>query len=212
MAMASLAETRDNETGMHLRRTQHYVRAYATHLVSDARYAGELTHEAIALLFKSAPQHDIVKVGISDGILLKPDRLNAQEFELMKEHAARGDQIIASAERMLDTPSSFLRFAREIARHHHENWDGRGYPDGLDGEAIPVSARLMAVADVYDALISKRCYKEPFSHEEASTLIIENSGRKFDSAIIDAFQCLNEEFQRIAMEFRDSDRDNLDQI
>ena len=212
MAMASLAETRDNETGMHIHRTQNYVRALATHLAADPRYAAELTEEAIDQLFKSAPLHDIGKVGISDGILLKPGRLSPHEFELMKDHVVIGDQIIASAEGMLDTPSSFLRYAREIARHHHENWDGSGYPDGLAGEAIPLAARLMAVADVYDALISKRCYKEPFSHEQACGFILENAGRKFDPVITEAFRQLSDQFQRIALEFKDTDPRPVEQL
>lgn len=212
MAMASLAETRDNETGSHIRRTQNYVRALAHHLASDPRFADELSEEAIDQLYKSAPLHDIGKVGISDGILLKPGRLSPQEFDLMKAHAQLGDQIIASAESLLDTPSSFLRFAREIARHHHENWDGSGYPDGLAGTAIPLSARLMAVADVYDALISRRCYKEPFSHELACEFILKGGGRKFDPVIVEAFSQLRDQFLAIAEQFRDTHHDILDQV
>ncbi|MFM7549934.1 MAG: HD domain-containing phosphohydrolase [Cyanobacteriota bacterium] len=212
MAMASLAETRDNETGSHIHRTQNYVRALARHLAADPRYAPELSEEAIDQLYKSAPLHDIGKVGISDGVLLKPGRLSPQEFELMKEHVLLGDQIIASAERLLDTPSSFLRFAREIARHHHENWDGSGYPDGLAGTAIPLSARLMAVADVYDALISKRCYKEPYSHQVACDFIVKASGRKFDPVIVEAFCQLSDQFRAVADQFRDCQPEAYDQV
>jgi putative two-component system response regulator len=212
MAMASLAETRDNETGMHLRRTQNYVKRLAQRLATDSRYAEELSEEVIEQLFKSAPLHDIGKVGIPDGILLKPGRLTPQEFQIMKDHPVLGDRILASAERRLESPSTFLRFAREIARHHHENWDGSGYPDGLAGEAIPLSARLMAVADVYDALISKRCYKSAFDHDQACAFILQASGSKFDPTIVDAFRALMADFAAIAARYRDSNPVPFDQI
>ncbi len=204
LAMASLAETRDNETGMHIRRTQNYVKVLAQELHRQSPYGADLDEEVIDLLYKSAPLHDIGKVGIPDGILLKPGKLNSDEFQLMKTHALLGARIIASAEQLLDTPSSFLRFAREIAHHHHENWDGSGYPDGLAGAAIPLSARLMAVADVYDALISKRCYKLPFSHEQACAFIEGEEGRKFDPVVVQAFRRLADQFAAIAAEFNDN--------
>jgi putative two-component system response regulator len=203
MAMASLAETRDNETGMHIRRTQNYVRLLAEGLHRDSPYADQLDEATIDLLFKSAPLHDIGKVGIPDNILLKPDKLTSAEFDTMKQHAVLGARIIASAEEGLESPSSFLRFAREIAHHHHENWDGSGYPDGLAGDAIPLSARLMAVADVYDALISRRCYKLPMTHAEACALILEQCGRKFDPVVIAMFRQLGDQFALIAREFSD---------
>lgn len=203
LAMASLAETRDNETGQHICRTQNYIKALATALMNDSPYSGELDDETIETLYKSAPLHDIGKVGIPDAILLKPGKLDVQEFKLMKTHAAIGATIIASAEASLETPSSFLRFAREIAHYHHENWDGSGYPAGLVGEAIPLSARLMAVADVYDALISKRCYKPPFSHQEACEIILSEKGRKFDPVIIEVFTQLSDQFRSIAIQFQD---------
>ena len=203
MAMASLAETRDNETGMHIRRTQNYVKILAEQLLRDSPYSDQLDELTIDLLFKSAPLHDIGKVGIPDNILLKPDKLTSAEFETMKQHAVLGARIIASAEEGLESPSSFLRFAREIAHHHHENWDGSGYPDRLAGEAIPLSARLMAVADVYDALISRRCYKPPMTHTEACSLIIEQCGRKFDPVVIAMFRQLGDQFALIAREYSD---------
>jgi putative two-component system response regulator len=212
MAMASLAETRDNETGMHLRRTQQYVRALAQDLQHHSPYADQLDDTAIELLTKSAPLHDIGKVGIPDGILLKPGKLTVDEFEVMKTHAVIGARIIASAEEWLAAPSSFLRFAREIAHHHHENWDGSGYPDGLAGEAIPLSARLMAVADVYDALICRRIYKQPFSHEDAQRLISEGSGRKFDPLLVEAFQRLAPRFAEIAEALRDRPVSSLEGV
>ena len=212
MAMASLAETRDNETGMHIRRTQHYVRSLAEQLWRHSCYGAQLDAVTIELLYKSAPLHDIGKVGIPDGILLKPGKLTADEFEVMKTHAELGARIIASAEQLLDAPSSFLRFAREIAHRHHENWDGSGYPDGLSGEAIPLSARLMAVADVYDALISKRCYKLPYSHAEACRFIETESGRKFDPEVVQAFLYIGSEFEEIARRFADRGVASLDSL
>ena len=148
MAMASLAETRDNETGNHIRRTQHYVRVLALELRKHPKFAALLDDAAIELLFKSAPLHDIGKVGIPDAILLKPGKLTPEEFEVMKAHTTLGRDAIAAAESLLDQPVSFLEYAREIAYSHQEKWDGTGYPEGLAGERIPLSARLMAVADV----------------------------------------------------------------
>jgi len=206
MAMASLAETRDNATGNHIRRTQHYVRALAQHLRHHPRFAAALNDETIELLFKSAPLHDIGKVGIPDRILLKPGRLTPDEFEIMKTHAALGRDAIAAAERYLDTPDSFLRFAREIAYSHQEKWDGSGYPEGLWGEQIPLSARLMAVADVYDALISRRIYKPALPHEQAVAMIREGRDQHFDPDIVDAFLECAEQFRTIAARFADDEQ------
>lgn len=208
MAMASLAETRDNETGMHIRRTQNYVKSLAIGLHQSSPYSQQIDESSIELLYKSAPLHDIGKVGIPDGILLKPGRLTPSEFQTMKRHAVLGATIIEQAEKQLSSPSNFLRFAREIAMHHHENWDGSGYPDGLAGEAIPLSARLMAVADVYDALISQRCYKPAFSHQDSTEMIIAKSGKKFDPVVIDVFQQIVDQFAAIAAEFHDNPEDS----
>lgn len=205
MAMASLAETRDNETGNHIRRTQNYVRSLATRLSAHPKFAAELTPSTIELLYKSAPLHDIGKVGIPDAILLKPGKLTVEEFEIMKTHTTLGRDAIVAAEKLLDAPSSFLRMAREIATYHQEKWDGSGYPEGLAGDAIPVSARLMAVADVYDALISRRVYKPPFPREKAVAIILEGRGKHFDPDMIDAFIELEAEFHDIAQRFADSE-------
>lgn len=203
MAMASLAETRDNETGNHIRRTQNYVRSLAAHLSTKPKFAAELTAEAIDLLYRSAPLHDIGKVGIPDSILRKPGPLTAEEFEVMKTHTRIGHDAIAAAERLLETPSSFLRYGREIALSHQEKWDGSGYPEGLAGEAIPLSARLMALADVYDALISERCYKQAMTHEQAVELIKAGRGTHFDPDIVDGFLEIDELFKVIAARFLD---------
>ncbi|MDQ5910407.1 MAG: cyclic di-GMP phosphodiesterase [Pseudomonadota bacterium] len=203
LAMASLAETRDNETGNHIRRTQYYVQALARKLQCHPRFAAFLTDETIELLFKSAPLHDIGKVGIPDRILLKPGRFTPEEFEIMKTHTTLGRDAILAAEQHLETPNSFLRFAREIAYSHQEKWDGSGYPEGRSGDDIPISARLMAVADVYDALISRRVYKEAMPHEQAVELIREGRGGHFDPDIVDAFLAIAEECQAIATRFVD---------
>jgi putative two-component system response regulator len=203
LAMASLAETRDNETGNHIRRTQNYVKCVALKLKDHPRFSDVLTDENVELLYKSAPLHDIGKVGIPDRILLKPGRLTDEEFETMKLHTTYGRDAIAAAEDKLDVPDSFLGFAREIAYSHQEKWDGTGYPRGLSGDDIPVSARLMAVADVYDALISKRVYKPPFTHQEAVRIITEGSGTHFDPDVVDAFLEIAGEFSEIAKRFAD---------
>ncbi|EME68852.1 response regulator [Paramagnetospirillum caucaseum] len=203
LAMASLAETRDLMTGNHIRRTQFYMSALATSLQSHPRFAHYLDEFTITMLFKSAPLHDIGKVGIPDCILLKPGHLTPEEFEVMKTHAAMGRNAIEHAERWLGTSLEFLAIAKEIANYHHERWDGDGYPEGLSGDDIPVSARLMAVADVYDALISRRVYKEPIPHLVAVETIIEGKGRRFDPDVVDAFVGINEEFHAIARQYAD---------
>ena len=207
MAMASMAEVRDNETGNHIRRTQNYVRALAEHLRGHPRFAHELTDENIELLYKSAPLHDIGKVGIPDRILLKPDRLDREEFEIMKMHAVYGRDTIMLVEKHLGGSNGFLTFAREIAHSHQEKWDGSGYPDNLTGDDIPVSARLMAVADVYDALISKRVYKPAFSHAEALAIMKMGRATHFDPDILDAFFEIEGRFAEIAAQFHDAEND-----
>jgi putative two-component system response regulator len=213
-ALASLAETRDNETGNHVRRTQHYVRLLAERLRDHPRFAADLNDTTIALLFKSAPLHDVGKVGIPDAILLKPGRLDGEEFAIMKTHAELGRKALLAAtldengQRIIpddNEAGSFLRYACDIAGSHHEKWDGSGYPEGLKGEDIPLSARLMAVADVYDALICKRVYKPAFPHEEAVDIIVKGRGSHFDPDICDAFIEAGEAFQAIAQRFSDQD-------
>lgn len=205
--MASLAETRDNETGNHIRRTQNYVRELAEHLRHHPRFADFLTSGNIQLLFKSAPLHDIGKIGIPDSILLKPGRLDMHEFQIMQTHTTLGGEAIARAERRAGRVVPFLRLAKEIANGHHEKWDGSGYPQGLAGDAIPVSARLMAIADVYDALISSRVYKPPLAHDEAVKIIVAGRGSHFDPDIVDAFVELQEVFRGIAEELADAPLD-----
>lgn len=206
-AMASLAETRDNETGNHIRRTQHYVKLLAELLRDHPRFSHFLDDDTIRLLFKSAPLHDIGKVGIPDHILLKPGRLTVEEFEIMMTHTTLGRDAIQHAEDQLGISVDFLRLAKEIAYSHQEKWDGSGYPQGLAGDAIPISARLMAVADVYDALISRRVYKAGMLHEEAVDIIRQGGGWHFDPDVCAAFLSAAEQFQAIAERFTDSDDD-----
>ena len=205
MAMTSLAETRDNETGNHIRRTQLYVKALAEHLRDHPRFAHVLTDRMVDLLYKSAPLHDIGKIGIPDAILLKPGKLTVQEFEVMKTHTTLGRNAIEEAERRLGMRVAFLSVSKEIAYSHQEKWDGSGYPEGLKGDAIPVSARLMAVADVYDALISKRVYKPAFPHEQACAAIVKGRGTHFDPDMVDAFVAIAQDFLRISQRYPDPD-------
>jgi len=205
LALASLAETRDNDTGNHLRRTQLYVRALALKLKNHPRFREYLTDQNINMLFKSAPLHDIGKVGIPDHILLKPGKLEPDEFEIMKTHTTIGRNAIKQAEQFLETDVEFLRIAQEIALSHQEKWDGSGYPEELSGDDIPISARLMAVADVYDALVSRRVYREGFPHEKVVQMILEGRGTHFDPDIVDVFIELQDEFREIARQYADPD-------
>lgn len=207
-AMASLAETRDSDTGNHIRRTQHYVKLLAEKLRFNPRFSHFLNDDKnIELLFKSAPLHDIGKVGIPDRILLKPGRFEPFEFEIMKTHTTLGRDAIQQAENELGIEMPFLKLAKEIAYYHQEKWDGTGYPEGLSGDDIPISARLMAVADVYDALISRRVYKAGMPHEKAVQIISEGKATHFDPDMVDAFIELQDEFKLIAATYADSDED-----
>lgn len=202
LAMASLAESRNEDTGNHIRRTQHYVAALARELRFNARHTAELTDENILLLFKAAPLHDIGKVGVPDHILLNTGKLSNDEFEQMKLHTVYGRDAIAGVERTIGGSNAFLRYAKEITYSHQEYWDGSGYPEGLSGEAIPLSARLMAVADVYDALISPRPYRPAFTHETAVELIRQGSGEHFDPDVVDAMLAIEEKLKTIALRFQ----------
>ena len=200
-ALAHLAETCDNETGAHIQRTQSYIRLLATRLVDHPRFATTLSNKYIEVLSRSAPLHDIGKVGIPDHILLKPGKLTPEEWGIMKTHTTIGSDAIALAERDIDTSVEFLRQAKEIARSHHERWDGTGYPDGLAGDTIPLSARLMAIADVFDALISKRVYKPAITFSEVYRIMQEGRDKHFDPDIIDNFLAGYKEFEAIAAHY-----------
>ena len=203
-ALAHLAETRDPETGGHILRTQGYVQLLALGLRQHPRFSDFLTSRNIDLVTRSAPLHDIGKVGIPDAILQKPGKLTAEEWEIMKTHARIGSEAIEQAEADADQPVAFLVLAKEIARWHHEKWDGSGYPDGLAADAIPCSARLMALADVFDALVSPRVYKPPMPYEQARDIIAAERGKHFDPDVADAFLASFGEFVTIAERYHDA--------
>ena len=215
-ALALLAEKRDNETGNHLYRTQAYVEALMQQLQDHPRFRHALSAAQRQLIAKAAPLHDIGKVGIPDRILLKPARLTPEEFEIMKTHSLIGAEAIEAAiERVVvgdrarldelqgNTPLDFLVVARHIALGHHEKWDGSGYPQGLRGDAIPIPARLMALADVFDALTCKRHYKKAFPLEQAVALLVEGRGSHFDPDVVDAFLAIQDRFADIAQRYAD---------
>lgn len=203
-AFCALAEARDNETGNHIRRPQHYVRALTEKLRPHPRFRHTLDGETIELLFKSAPLLDVGKVAIPDAILLKPGKLTAAEWTSMKTHTIAGHDAIATAARELgDGDGTFLGCAAEIACCHHERWNGSGYPRSLAGDKIPVSARLMAVAEVYDALISRRIYKSAFPHNESIAMMAEERGQHFDPDVLDALLAIADDFNAIAMRYCD---------
>ena len=209
LALSSLAETRDNETGNHIRRTQHYVRTLAIQLRNHPRFYDFLTDDNIEMLFKIAPLHDIGKVGIPDRILHKPGKLTEEEFEIMKTHTLLGGNAISGAENMSSVRNSpFLRAARQIAIGHHEKWDGSGYPFALREDDIPIPARLMALADVYDAMSCRRVYKSAMGHDEVAETIINGKGRHFDPDVVDAFIAAINEFKAIAAKYKDDDINN----
>ena len=214
-SLACLAEARDLETGYHIARTQAYVELLARQLTSHLRFRDVLADGQMTRIVKAAPLHDIGKVGIPDAILLKPGKLTDEEFTIMKAHPTIGAhainsaiaQVVASVDadtaRHVSGAFEFLRVAKEISLGHHEKWDGSGYPLGLAGDAIPVSARLMALADVFDALMSRRVYKPPYSLEEAERQIVGERGRHFDPDVVDAFLVSIDRFAAISRSFAD---------
>ncbi|MBL8466698.1 response regulator [Methyloversatilis discipulorum] len=204
-ALASIAEARDDETGNHILRTQAYVNVLARALATTPRYAGELTLALVDTYTKAAPLHDIGKVAIPDHILHKPGKHTPDEWEIMKTHAREGSDAIwrAICDQEEREALDFLYIAMDIAHYHHEKWDGSGYPEGLAGESIPLPARLMALADVFDALISKRAYKPAFPLDRATAIIIEGRGRHFDPDVVDAYVACLDEFAAIAARYAD---------
>jgi putative two-component system response regulator len=202
--MIGLAEFRDSDTGNHILRTQEYVRALATWLAGQPGAPAELDERGIDQLAKAAPLHDIGKVAIPDAILLKPGKLSPEEWSVMQTHArAGGDLLRRAMDRLGDDAGLLLTYGEQIARHHHEKWDGSGYPEGLAGEAIPLAARLMAVADVYDALISRRPYKEPMPHTTAMRFITDGAGSHFDPQVVAALAACEDRFLAIAEQWHD---------
>ena len=196
MTLASLAEARDPETGGHIKRTQNYVSLLAEALTNKPEFRDSLTPESKDLLRKSAPLHDVGKVGVPDHILLKPGKLTFQEFEIMKRHTIIGAEALEKAAAQSNF-GGFLRMGALIARSHHEKFDGSGYPDRIEADDIPLCARITAVADVFDALTSARVYKDPMPAEDARDVIVSQSGKHFDPAIIDAFLAKFDDFLRV---------------
>ncbi|MBK8596623.1 MAG: response regulator [Holophagales bacterium] len=201
-ALAKLAEARDDDTGHHIERVQTFARMLAGQMRQMGLHVVQLTAEFIDNLYQTASLHDIGKVGTPDAVLLKPGKLTAAEFEEMKKHCALGADTLASVLRR-HPDNQFLRMGVNVARSHHEKWDGTGYPDGLGGAAIPLSARIVAVGDFYDALTSKRCYRPAFGHEETCGMILEGSGTHFDPEAVMAFEAVEGEFRRVRHEMQE---------
>ena len=199
-AMAKLAESRDPETGAHLERVRHYSRIIADYLAGTPKYCRQVTPEFVSLIFSTSPLHDIGKVAIPDRVLLKPGKLTPEEFDLMKTHTTHGADTLEAALREYPR-AKYLQMAVDIAASHHEKFDGSGYPAGLAGEAIPLSARIVAIADVYDALTSKRVYKDAFEHDKARQIILEGRGKHFDPDIVEAFLHCEERMGEIRAQF-----------
>ncbi|WP_293268514.1 HD domain-containing phosphohydrolase [Neptunomonas sp.] len=204
LCLAAVARVRDHSTGNHILRTQHYVKALAEHLRYHPDYAHELDNDdTIEVFYKTASLHDIGKVGIPDAILQKPGKLTPDEYEIMKRHPTHGYNAIHTAEHLLarelkGKAASFIRIAQQVTLSHHEKWDGSGYPQGLKSNDIPIVARLMSVADVYDAIISKRPYKKALEHRTASSIIQKGRGTFFDPNVVDAFLDLEDTFDKIS--------------
>ena len=205
-SMGEMAEARDQETGRHLLRCRAYVRLLAEQLARLPDYSQRLNEKVIDAFARAAPLHDIGKIAVPEAILRKPGPLSDEEWVIMRQHPEQGRRIIDRAEKQIGS-TQFIQVAREIAWAHHEKWDGSGYPRGLKGEEIPLAARLMAVADVYDALISKRCYKEAQPHDIAVQSILEGSGSHFDPLVIDAFAKTHERFDETAQRLKDDESD-----
>jgi len=199
-SLAALTETRHHETGDHIQRTRHYIRALAARLQEHPRFRNRLDDDAVDLLFRLAPLHDIGKVGVRDRILLKPGRLTPEEHEEMKRHTVYGSETIRLARRLMGE-DAFFQIADDLVLNHHERWDGTGYPAGLREDAIPFPGRLMAVADAYDAIISPRVYKPARTHEEAVREISSNRGTHFDPDVVDAFLAVHAQFLEITARF-----------
>lgn len=193
LAMSKLAESRDGETGYHLEKTRQYCRILAAHLAQLGLYQEIVDDDFVHSIYQASPLHDIGKVAIPDQVLKKADRLTEDEYEIMKSHTLRGAETLASVSD-LHPGNAFLKLGMEIARWHHEKWDGSGYPDQLCGAQIPLSARIMAVADVYDALTSERCYKAAMSHQEALDIIRSQSGKHFEPALVAALEDIQHEY------------------
>jgi len=203
-AMSKLAESRDPETGEHLERMREYCKVLSIHLGKAPKYQSIINDAYIENIYAASPLHDIGKVGIADSVLLKPGQLTSEEWMIMKTHPIIGAATLREVDRQ-HPGNSLIRMGIDIAESHHERWDGTGYPYGLQGTEIPLVARILALGDVYDALTSKRCYKEAFDHHKSRAILQENSGSHFDPEVVDAFLATENEFQRIREFYQESE-------
>ena len=203
LALSKLAESRDDVTGKHIDRTRIFCKIMAEELLNNPRYAREVTETFIETIFQVSPLHDVGKVGIADNILLKPGKLTLEEFEIMKTHVLIGARTLQTVYEQYPQ-NAFINMGIDLARSHHEKWNGDGYPDRMRGETIPLSARIMAVADVYDALRYSRPYKEAFSHEKSRDIILEEAGQHFDPAVVEGFVASEAKFIEICRQMDDA--------
>jgi putative two-component system response regulator len=195
--MASVIEYRSIESGEHVKRTSILTGIIAEMLLHNNNFKDELIEKDYNIMVKAAPLHDIGKIAVPDGILLKPDKLTPEEFTIMESHTTKGSEIINKMRLEEDEDDLYLKHCYDICRHHHERWDGNGYPDKIAGENIPLSARIVSIVDVYDALVSQRVYKPPFSHEEAVNIIKEDAGKKFDAKIVEELMKNHQIFRKV---------------
>ena len=201
--LATIIEYRNLESGTHIRRTTLLTAAMVARMLESDKFKSALEELNISSLIKASALHDIGKIGIPDGILLKPGKLTDGEFNVIKTHTTVGSHIIDSISEKLPDNDMFLKYAKDICHYHHERWDGKGYPGGLGGENIPLAARIISVVDVYDALVSPRCYKDPYSHEVSLNIITEGRGTQFDPDIVDLLPDVEDEFRRIEEDHSD---------
>ncbi len=212
LAIAGLVEVRDSESGNHLRRMQAYMRVLGEAMIDLGGELSELTPETLDLIVRVCPIHDIGNIAVPDSILLKPGRLKPEELAVMQQHTVFGKNVIEEAELEAGTSSLYLQTARQLVYGHHERWDGSGYPQGLKGDAIPLPARMLAVVDVYDAVISKRLYKPARSHHEALEIIVGGRGTAFDPGVVDAFMAVHDQIEAVAQRLQDTELEMQDQI
>jgi putative two-component system response regulator len=202
LAFAELIECRDENTGEHVARTSRYVGMLGRKLMETGLFTDELNPTDLDMMVRAAPFHDIGKIAVSDRVLLKPDRLDDEEFAIMKQHTVIGEEILKNM--LVRTPTQqYLYYAKMIAASHHERYDGKGYPRGLEGDAIPLCGRIMAVADVYDALVDDRVYRRGMSHAEACRIIIDGKGENFDERVVNAFEAIHEELAATAKRIKE---------
>ena len=205
--LATIIEYRDLESGTHIRRSSELTRALVLTMLNHEDYRAQLVAQQYSSIINAVKLHDIGKVGIPDKVLLKPGALTDEEFEIIKTHTTIGANIIDAISTDGDSDTLYLKHCRDICKHHHERWDGKGYPSRLKGLDIPLSARIVAIVDVYDALVNKRCYKPPFTYEQAKNIIVDGRGTHFDPDIVDIFLTVADKFQELEMRYSDDEQE-----